>query len=169
MILLASVASGPALLAGCASTTTGGDSPTRAETPQASSSGTHPTQLLLAADSSLTDSDANGFPDTFQVVTYLFPESDVSALPVWAEGTFEFTLTGPDGKPIERWVFDQEASRAARVRTSVGRAESFFLRFGEGRDRMAPTVAELRGRFVSQDGRVLTAAGATSVRVGARR
>lgn len=166
-ILLASLALVPATLGGCA-TNGGGASvaPGPATTP---SGGAAPTQLLIAADSNLNDSDANGFPDTFQVVAYLFPDPQVSALPVWADGSFEFTLSSSDGEPIERWVFAPDASRAARVRTSVGSAQSFFLRFGEGRDRMSPMVADLRGRFLGADGRTLAASGATSVRLGSRR
>lgn len=131
--------------------------------------GTRPTQLLIAADSNLTDSNANGYPDTFQVVAYLFPEAQVSALPLWADGTFEFLLTTEDGGVLQRWFFDENMSEQARVQTAVGRAQSFFLRFGEGQDRIPPTVADLRGRYVSEDGSQTLTSGSTSVRVGARR
>ncbi len=164
--LAASLAVCACTLGGCV-TAQGDPAPARAAEP-APSSDAAPTQVLIAADSNLTDSNANGYPDTFQVVVYLFPASDVSAQPVWADGGFEFTLSGRDGGLIERWWFSPEMAAEARVRTPVGRAQSFFLRFGGDRDRMPQTVADLRCRFLGSEGRILEAGGATSVRIGAR-
>lgn len=155
-------------LASCATDGSAPGSPAPGAAP-APARGARPTQLLIAADSNLTDSNANGYPDTFQVVAYLFPEAEVSALPLWADGTFEFLLTTDDGRVIQRWFFDENMSEQARVQTAVGRAQSFFLRFGEGQDRIPPAVADLRGRYVSEDGGLTLTSGSTSVRVGARR
>ncbi len=166
MILRASLVLTLAFVGGCAATQD--DASPRGATHSTAASGVAPAQLLIAADSNLTDSDANGYPDTFQVVAYLFPSPETSAQPIWVDGSFEFTLAGRDGEPIERWIFDTDASVAARLKTPVGRAQSFFLRFGGGLDKMQPTVADLRGRFVGVQGRSLDAAGATSVRLGAR-
>ncbi len=127
-----------------------------------------PQQLWLAV-ASPTDSNSNGYADTFQVIVYLFPDREISAIPVWADGRFDFVLQSPDGEAIDRWVFGNVATERSRQRLAPGPGHSFFLRLSEGLDVREPIVASLRASFTpADDGPQLTGNGAASVRLGGR-
>lgn len=155
------------LLAGCATVPDDGPAPSKPR-PAMESSEHEPRQLWLAV-ASPTDSNANGYADTFQVIVYLFPDREVSAIPIWAEGSFEFELTTPDGEPIDRWYFGVEATERARQRLAPGPGFSFFLRLAEESDVRDPVAASLTAAFVSdRTGQRLAGNGAASVRLGGR-
>jgi len=154
-------------IAGCASVPDDGSSIAPAREPMVSASH-EPRQLWLAV-ATPTDSNANGFADTFQVIVYLFPDREISAIPVWAEGMFEFVLTGPEGDPIDRWTFGLDPTERARQRLAPGPGFSFFLRLAEESDVREPVIATLTASFMAaESGQRLTGNGAASVRLGGR-
>ena len=137
-----------------------------------------------------TDSDDNGFADTFPVVAYLFPDPRYSELPVWCDGTFEFTLSADvaDAEDEEeadadkgvipphhstvlaRWVFPPEMVEASRRRLTPGPAHSFFLRLGPDQDALPRIGADLTVRFTPSGGGVpVMGRTGASVMLGGRR
>ena len=157
------------VLALCGCATVPDEPPARAARAPAMSGATHEPRQLWLAVASPTDANANGYADTFQVIVYLFPDREVSAIPVWAVGSFEFELTDPEGEPIDRWYFGVQASERARQRLAPGPGYSFFLRLAGDSDVREPVVASLTGTFVSdRTGERLPGSGAASVRLGGR-
>ncbi len=162
-----SVLAGGALCMGCASGSGVEDRPTHSR-PVMKSAKHKPRQLWLAV-ASPTDANANGYADTFQVIIYLFPDREVSAIPVWAEGSFEFVLSTPEGEAIDRWSFTPEAAERARQRLAPGPGFSFFLRLAGDQDVRDPVVANLSVTFIhAESGERLVADSAASVRLGGR-
>ncbi|MFI4898226.1 MAG: hypothetical protein ACIARR_10410 [Phycisphaerales bacterium JB059] len=158
---------GGLLCIGCASGSSVEDGPTHAR-PATQSASHKPRQLWLAV-ASPTDANANGYADTFQVIIYLFPDREVSAIPVWAEGSFEFDLRTPEGETIDRWSFTPEAAQRARQRLAPGPGFSFFLRLAGDQDVRDPVVANLGVTFIhAETGERLVADSAASVRLGGR-
>ena len=152
---------------GCASGTGVDDRPMSAR--PAMTSATHEPRQLWLAVASPTDANANGYADTFQVIIYLFPDREVSAIPVWADGSFEFELASPEGEVIDRWTFSPEATERARQRLAPGPGFSFFLRLAGDRDVREPVAASLSAAFIhAESGARLAADSAASVRLGGR-
>ncbi len=153
------------VLSGCASSPESRSQTARA--PRAKPASVHAPQQLWLAVASPTDADGNGYADTFQVIVYLFPDREISAIPVWADGRFDFLLRSPEGKLIDRWVFGQESSEKARQRLAPGPGYSFFLRLSGGLDVREPVVATLHASFTPvDDSPRLEGGGAASVRLG---
>ncbi len=143
--------------------------PARDTTPKPMVPGRNTPQQLWLAVASPTDANSNGYADTFQVIVYLFPDREISAIPVWADGRFDFVLQTPSGEAINRWVFGNEATRQSRQRLAPGPGHAFFLRLPEGLDVREPVVASLRASFTpANDAPQLTGNGDVSVRLGSR-
>lgn len=129
--------------------------------------GVDPVQILLVRGTP-TDSDSDGYPDTIPALVYLFPDSEASALPVWAEGEFEFRLIDSDQRPVANWVFPPDMAEQSKRTLQPGPAYSFFLRLGGEDDKMEPVTLELSAVFRSSTGRRVTSQGSAAVRLGAR-
>lgn len=174
--VLAAVAMG-AVLGSCALSDTGASSrsKTGARAPRPAPQvrevrpveGAEPVQVFLSRGT-VTDSDGDGYPDTIPAIVYLFPQPEVSDLPVWASGEFEFRLLDGTHQLVARWVFPDDVTQSSRKRLPPGPAYSFFLRLGGDDDRMEPQTLELSAVFRSASGRVVSSNGAAAVQLGAR-
>ncbi|MEZ6317880.1 MAG: hypothetical protein R3B49_03860 [Phycisphaerales bacterium] len=129
--------------------------------------GAEPVQIFLSRGT-VTDSDADGYPDTIPAIVYLFPNPEVSDLPVWADGEFEFRLLDATHQLVARWVFPNDVTATSRKQLPPGPAYSFFLRLGGEDDRMEPQTLELSAVFRSVSGRMVTSNGSAAVQLGAR-
>jgi hypothetical protein len=127
-----------------------------------------PPQQVVPAIYQTLDTDRNGRTDSMVVFAYLFPASDASALPVWAEGEFRFSLVGQDARPIAQWVFPAEQVRAHRDSDTFGPTHSFTLdiKAAAGRDDFPIQNAALSASFVRTDGVTISSAGTVGVRLG---
>lgn len=114
------------------------------------------------------DANSNGLPDTLVVFAYLFPASNESPLPVWADGQFEFTLTGADAHPIANWIFPSDQVLHHRDTDTFGRTHSFSLdlRAAAGTDALPAQNALLSARFLRTDGVAVASSAGVSVKVG---
>jgi hypothetical protein len=104
--------------------------------------------LLSIAANNFMDTDGNKHRDLSTVVVYIFPDSAQYALPLAADGVFEFTLESADGRPVRHWRFDQRQTAEARRDLAPGPGFVFDLSLLEnGSDRIAITEAELVATF----------------------
>ncbi len=141
---------------------------TRQHTPR-SAPDAPPARVIPALFQTL-DADSNGLTDTLVVFAYLFPASNQSALPVWAEGQFEFILSTADSAapPIATWIFPSDQVLRHRDTDTFGRTHSFSLdlRPAAGTDALPTQNAALSARFIRADGVAISSSGGVSVRVG---
>lgn len=111
-----------------------------------------PERVVLAADGRFADTDANGYGDTNQVVAYVFGEPRY-AVPIEADGSFEFTLLDLSGKKIRGWSFTREQGAEHRARLPAGPGFVFVLSLLEGGgDAVQESEAELIGTFTPAAG-----------------
>jgi hypothetical protein len=135
-------------------------------------SGLRASRVVLSADPVATDTNGNGFADTFRVTVYLFPPADQHPLPIHQDGTMIFELTSPGGETIRRWELGPERVAAARFRPPVGPGHLFTLSLlDNGTDRLEVSSAVLRCRFVPTDapGEAIEVNGQATIRLGALR
>lgn len=160
-----------ALLAACQATDSNGRPlPTRQSPASAarSSSNAPPTKVVPVLYQSL-DTDSNGLVDTLTVSAYLFPPGGDSALPVWSDGQFEFSLVSADAPdPIATWTFPSDQVLRHRDTDLFGPTHLFSLdiRAAAGTDRLASQRANLSARFIRTDGVTVASSGGVGVRVG---
>ena len=107
------------------------------------------------------DTDGNGFPDTVQAVAYMFPDSNLSKLPVRVEGSFEFVMFKTNGELMANWVFPPEQVKATGRLLPAGPGYPMFLRLAPGMDVMVPTNMEVRAEFTSEAGQKIRGMGGT--------
>lgn len=161
-------ACGAACLGGCVSEIR--ESPPRVSRPKVSRpakpAGVRPEQMMLSAGVA-TDADGNTFPDTIPVVIYLFGDTSRYALPLHADGVFEFEVVGKQSGHLGRWVFpEQEVERAAGD-SAAGVCYRFGLRLGPGRDVLEGQTAGIRAVFTETGtGRRIESLGAVTIRLG---
>lgn len=123
--------------------------------------------LLLNATPFPVDADGDGFADTFTVSVFLFPPENRYPLPIFVEGTFEFTLLGEDDEVLAEWDFSGERVERAMVRPLTGPGYIFNLDINEvADDRIAQRNASLWCTFVPVEGDPVEVRGPTVVRIG---
>lgn len=128
--------------------------------------GVRPEQMMLSAGVA-TDADGNTFPDTIPVVIYLFGDTSRYALPLHADGEFEFEVVGTQEGRIGRWIFPAEEVVRAAGDSAAGVCYRFGLRLGSGRDVIEGQTAGIRAVFTdSETGRRIESLGAVTIRLG---
>ncbi len=110
-------------------------------------------RVVPVVSGQFVDTDGNAYRDTNQVIVYVFTGGGY-AIPIEADGAFEFTLTDRAGRPIRRWTFtrDEAAQRRARLPAGPGFVFTLSLLSGEGGDTVSEGEADLFGVFTPLSG-----------------
>jgi hypothetical protein len=107
--------------------------------------------LLMIAVYPLIDDDNNGYPDTIPLVVYLWDER--YPLPLWADGSIHFTLTGREERVIAEWEVPADIVSSSRRRDQVGAAHHMTLDIRDATNDVRPlTNARISGVFLGTDG-----------------
>jgi len=122
-------------------------------------------QLVTVAVHELLDTDANGYPDTLPLIVYFWDNR--YPLPMWANGSLHFTLTGENGKVIAEWEVPDEIVAASRRRDQVGAVHVLTLDIRQATtDELPLTKAVLSAVFTPDVGPVATTARPLGVQIG---
>ncbi len=110
-------------------------------------------RVVPVVSGQFVDTDGNGYRDSNQVIIYVFTGGGY-AIPIEADGAFEFTLTDRGGRPIRRWTFtrDEATQRRARLPAGPGFVFTLSLLAGEGGDTVNEGEADLFGVFTPISG-----------------
>ncbi|MBK7406064.1 MAG: hypothetical protein IPJ41_16000 [Phycisphaerales bacterium] len=114
----------------------------------------------------ILDEDHNGYPDTLNVIVYLW--DDRYPLPLWADGSMTFELRNPADEPIAEWEVPAEVLRATKRRDQVGAAHVLSLDLRQATtDQLPAETGMLTGRFVpSGHGEPATTIEPLAIRIG---
>jgi len=123
-------------------------------------------RLVTIAVHDLIDNDTNGYPDTLPLIIYFWDNR--YPLPIWADGSMHFTLTGESGKVIAQWDVSEDVLKASRRRDQVGPVHVLTLDIRQATtDELPLTKASLSAVFTpSNGGPVGKTARPMAVRIG---
>ncbi len=126
-----------------------------------------PDRLVFSVANFATDSDNNGYADTFDASVYLFSEGYQFALAT--PGSLSFTLTDRSGRLLARWTFDQE--RSAKMLTQLPPGWGYAVQLSlldVGGDNLQRQTAELSCEFVpaAGGGAAVQSRGRPTVQIG---
>lgn len=117
-------------------------------------------RMMLIVGQNVQDSDGNGFPDTISVSAGLFTNPATIAVP--GTGSFVFTLYRQGAvhdagvAPVARWRIDGAALTVHERQKPWGIGYDFELSLlQQGGDRMSASACDLRGVYVTDDGRTI--------------
>jgi len=116
-------------------------------------------RLVIQVSPKPRDTDGNGYPDTIELLAYLFDADHPTS--IYEEGDFVFTLhpagqsSDSDAEAIRTWrLSGEEVEDAKRGRSLYGLTYAFKLSLlEEGGDRFPAIAADLTARFEPADGR----------------
>lgn len=156
---------GVVFLAGCV--TEGGAPPRPKPREIREPPGLRPDTLLVNATPFPVDADGNGFADTLTVSVFLFPPANQHPIPIYADGTFDFTLRADSGELLAEWTLSGERVERAKVRPLTGPGYIFDLDINEvASDRIGTNNGALRCAWIGTDGERVEVRGPTIVRIG---
>lgn len=95
----------------------------------------------------ILDEDHNGYPDTLNIIVYLW--DDRYPLPLWSDGSVVFELRNQAQEPIAEWEVPAEVLRTTRRRDQVGAAHVLSLDLRQATtDQLPAQTGLLAGRFL---------------------
>jgi hypothetical protein len=122
-------------------------------------------RLVFSVANFATDSDNNGYADTFEASVYLFAEGYQFALAT--PGSLVFTLADRSGRALARWTFtqDQTAKMLRQLPPGWGYAVRLSL-LDVGGDNLQRQTAEISCEFIPANGAAVQSRGRPTVQVG---
>jgi len=127
--------------------------------------GLKPDRVVFSVGNFATDSDNNGYADTFEVSVYLFAEGYQFALAT--PGSLSFTLSDKAGAPIARWTFDSD--RTAKMLKQLPPGWGYALQLSlldVGGDNLPRQSAEISCEFLPLNGQSVKSRGRPTVQLG---